>query len=805
MFDRLKAWLHGAPFSGIAPLVQALPYRTIDSDQVIHSTQSRGWLCQFTPVGGWDPANQASLLQCLVKHLPDKSYLHLSLSASPYVSEAIDAWGCVDPSAHSVLRAQGAARASHFKTALSSPWDNHRESLRQFTGLLGVSVPTTARGCDLVALRSTLIRECQQVGLMLRVMDARDCLAQLRMQLNAQLPTAAFDRTWHPSMTLAEQAVYPGTCWHQHATQLNAEQADWCVTPLMAARLPETFTLDRWSSLLGNSLNAWQQIGAPFSYHMMMMKGRSAHDEAQAVKAYNNAKSQLRFTWAMKCNPLIEKGYNDWKYTHDAIKAGNDNLVSVMVSAAVASPQATHEQAISQLTHLGTSQGIAWQRARHLALPLFLMQCPLFGGNGMAQAFKRQGRFKTLPLSSALPLCPLVAPASPPLRGMLLTGMQGELTAFDNFSPQYRNYNVAVTGTSGSGKSVFIQELIARNLSHAARRVFVLDIGRSYEALCHVLGGQYIDFATEGALSFNPFTHIGVDEWRESKTQILTMVMAMVGLDSTLQVDSVYTLIANTLNTLWQTHGNDLTFTHLMQAWLDHPSDRLTELGLRLQPFTRDGDYGAWFEPPCTVDFTNVFVVLELEHLKPHPRLMRVMVMTAINAITTVMYRAQRRDTRVMCVMDEAWDLFNTDAVAQFLEEGYRRARKYNGSFVAGTQSLLDFAKTSATRALIQNADILVSLSQDDSDVDNAVNLGLIAAPSAYERALLRAVTTQKGRYAECVIKPKNGTARLVRLVLEPFSRILYASDPARFNAIRARVAAGMDWIAAVEAEVAAQ
>lgn len=66
------------------------------------------------------------------------------------------------------------------------------------------------------------------------------------------------------------------------------------------------------------------------------------------------------------------------------------------------------------------------------------------------------------------------------------------------------NYNMAVCGTSGAGKTGLIQPLI-RSVLDSGGFAVVFDMGDGYKSLCENMGGVYLDGET---LRFNPFANI---------------------------------------------------------------------------------------------------------------------------------------------------------------------------------------------------------------------------------------------------------------------------------------------------------
>ncbi len=88
--------------------------------------------------------------------------------------------------------------------------------------------------------------------------------------------------------------------------------------------------------------------------------------------------------------------------------------------------------------------------------------------------------------------------------GMLLVGKRGQIMYWSPFgsaliaksgrntnSTPNENFNLCIAGVPGSGKSVFMQELMLSVLG-VGGKVFVLDYGRSFKRTCLLLGGNYI-------------------------------------------------------------------------------------------------------------------------------------------------------------------------------------------------------------------------------------------------------------------------------------------------------------------------
>ena len=70
---------------------------------------------------------------------------------------------------------------------------------------------------------------------------------------------------------------------------------------------------------------------------------------------------------------------------------------------------------------------------------------------------------------------------------------KGQLFGIDLFANKAGGFNAFVIGMTGSGKSVWMQ-WIALNYYLSGNKIWIIDIGGSYEKVCEVFNGQYLDF-----------------------------------------------------------------------------------------------------------------------------------------------------------------------------------------------------------------------------------------------------------------------------------------------------------------------
>lgn len=146
---------------------------------------------------------------------------------------------------------------------------------------------------------------------------------------------------------------------------------------------------------------------------------------------------------------------------------------------------------------------------------------------------------------------PLVAdnPLTP--AGLLAPTYRNQLAFIDIFfrGMNNTNYNMAVCGTSGAGKTGLIQPLI-RSVLDSGGFAVVFDMGDGYKSLCENMGGVYLDGET---LRFNPFANItNIDQSAERIRDQLSVMASPNG-----NLDEVHEgLLLQAVRAAWLTKKN---------------------------------------------------------------------------------------------------------------------------------------------------------------------------------------------------------------------------------------------------------
>jgi conjugal transfer ATP-binding protein TraC len=752
-----------------------------------------GFLCEPLPAGDQGEADRLSVL--LNQDWPKDTLLQVMLWASPDIEEPLARMrGLRIEHADPLLREATSQRAEFLRRGTDAALGPGTElRVRDLQVLVTVklplhaAVPTEAELNGAAELRVGAQQVLATAGLRPQPLTADRYVRLLSTLLNWGGGAGWRDRIvpeCDRGRLIREQLLDLDRALEVDARGLRL--GDCRVQTLSVKRFPDRLGFGLAARFLGDPLSGTRGVR-----HNLLVTLNLHFPEPEATRVQLTAQRQ----WAanMAYGPLVRFLPNlaQRKHGFDVLFEALDNgdrPLKAYLGLVLFTPPAEAVAALSNLRTYWRELGFQVMADRFFSLPLFL-HCLPFGAE--RAVLRDTMRYRTLAATQAVTLMPVFGDwkgtGTPVLNLVARSGQLMDLSLFDTAS----NYNAVIAAQSGSGKSFLTNELLATNLS-VGGRCWVIDVGRSYENLCASLEGQFVAFTREATLCLNPFELIR--NWEEEADVITALVTAMAAPTEPLG-DYRTAGLKRALKSLWDTKATAMTVDDVAAALLADEDRRIRDVGQQLYPFTTAGEYGRFFNGANTVAFASNFVVLELEELKGRKHLQQVVLLQLIYQIQQVMYLGDRAQPKLV-VIDEAWDLLTQGDVARFIETGYRRFRKYGGAAVTVTQSLNDLYSNPTGRAIAENSANTFLLAQPSQAIEQLQAERRLPMTEAGAE-LLKTVHTLPGAYSEIMALTDRGGG-IGRLVVDPFRRLLYSTDPKEVAALRRLRERGLSVVEAI-------
>ncbi len=818
-------------------LSQWLPYRAyLEDRQVFINRDALGYCLEVRPQSGADE-DMARVLTALYAASPAGTGIQFHLLASPDIRgtlgryadlRMLDAvlpeldlnmqtWGRAGRH-NNIHRTMARRRVAHYLAgARHSLLPNQSYLLRNFRLIVSVSLPGSPENLsrieELLLLRDAHRATLHAAGFPSRSWTASELINWVSGLVDPHRQDGeGLSLTYDPGRELRDQAIDRSTrlCIRQTGIELsNPAGVDTRDLRLLSVRsFPGRFALWNMGSLIGDLYQATLQYPCPFmitlGVHVLDAESTRSWAYLKAARATTNATSYMaRFL------PDMQERKLDWDIVLKAMDDGQQ-LVDLHHQVVLFAPNRDMARAEQSARSIFRARGFELSRDTMMMTQGLIGSLPMTMSTAFHADLERMKRVTTKTSANAVHLAPLIAEwqgTGTPV--LILGGRRGQVMQLDVYDNPAGNYNVAIAGTSGSGKSLLLNEIAASYLGTGAR-VWIIDVGRSYEKACRNFGGSFIEFTENAGLSLNPFTF--VDDIDEDMELLQPLLAQMVSPREPLE-GFQYSTLGAAIKKVWKAKGRAMTVTDihdlLATGRLDHDTNaldadapaadsdrRLKDLAAMLQPYTREGAYGKYFDSHATIDFSSDFIVLELEELKAKKDLQTVVLLIVMYRITREMYFS--RDRKKIVIIDEAWDLLSGGATAEFIEAGYRRARKYKGSFMSATQGVDDYYRNPAAKAALDNSDWMFLLRQKPESIEMLDKLGQLTMDDAMKR-LLQSLRTEHGAFSEVFVHSPAGNG-VGRLIVDPYSLLLFSSRAEDFGAINAKRATGMTVSQAIDA-----
>jgi len=266
------------------------------------------------------------------------------------------------------------------------------------------------------------------------------------------------------------------------------------------------------------------------------------------------------------------------------------------------------------------------------------------------------------------------------------------------FNEAHSNFNIAVIGHSGAGKSYLMKGILTMSCLKGTKSV-ILDPENEYLNIYRKLGGQYFNVAEPGNLSVNvllPYKQIPTNFDLEAHiVETSDILEVLCGGFSQNEKSS----IQSCLYKLFSSDQAPLLSDLIAELQEDDEAHSI----LKPLRFWASGLPGQLFNRPTSFDLNANPIVFGLRDLNPqiHNGVMFILA----SSIWTIM---RCNPSNKLLVIDELGLLFYDIKMRQYIASLARRARKYRTSLLFGTQNALDLLATDEGKIMGTNAGVVL-------------------------------------------------------------------------------------------------
>ena len=294
------------------------------------------------------------------------------------------------------------------------------------------------------------------------------------------------------------------------------------------------------------------------------------------------------------------------------------------------------------------------------------------------------------------------------------------------------NYNGIVLGIPGSGKSFSSKREIVNVILNTDDEVYIIDPEREYVALAKLLGGEVVKISAGTDVHLNPFD-LDIDDCEKGqdpvsiKSSLIESICEIVvggnfGLSPIQKsvIDRctriVYKPYIETMQKRKAIHENDTydesiapTMEDFYDCLLSQPEPEAQQIALSLELYIK-GSYNT-FAKRTNVNSKNRFVVYDIKDISDAMRELGLQI--CLNAIWTKMISNKRKNLYTWMYIDEFHLFAKRESSASYIQNIYKRARKWNGIPTGMTQEIGDLLISKTVSSVISTSEFVMLLNQD--------------------------------------------------------------------------------------------
>lgn len=482
-----------------------------------------------------------------------------------------------------------------------------------------------------------------------------------------------------------------------------------------------------------------QEVNLLFS--MFYEKQNSSEVLKKITYSIGNAGSEIKNTNDSQTDfDILGTTYNDAKYIRKKMQLEQEDLYNLYCYISVASESKEDlEKNIQKIEAVLNGLNIKTRRALYRQKEVFESAIPILKNVEDLKKYTKRNVL-TEGLSATYPfLSNELIDKNGVLVGINENDMS--LIMIDRFNTaKYKNSNMCIIGTSGSGKSYFTKLMALRN-RYLGVSQYVIDPEREYIKVCKKLNGTIINFEENKRVNvFDIRKNSAVEGcgYLQSKLSKLNTFFSLIFKDLTQEeINLLEEKVIRCYEEKGITFDDESLFYKENRAKLiaskrfkkaeDMPiledlyklvktDKRLERIKVLMKPYVYGSE--AYFNGYTNVDLKNKFVVADLYGLEE-------ISMSAMMFVLTEFFwdiiRASRNERKII-YMDEAWRLIGTnEKTAKFVYEIFKTIRKYGGGVTAITQDIDDFFALDEGRygrGILNNSSIKAVFQLEENEIN---------------------------------------------------------------------------------------
>lgn len=773
-----------------------IPYSSYDSETSLfhHNDGNVAFCCEVTPRSRSGGASAVAMNEILSK-MPDGVFLQTTYFGSKNLERELK----IFREEHSVREQMGGIDAELVGESMDQMIDFLRQKTKESCSETMVTkvknirlffsiVSNTKSGIkNIEYFKQDLVNVLHSNGFDPRTVEAKDLF-----EIGYELMNPDQEFTTYPDYDdthyLNKQVVSPNSTYlvDDDFIQINNKTTWVNLTPQSISKNFHIWEFgQKLGDYMGDSLNA-NQFNDSFLINLTVKKkskkATSATTRNHATISSQNWGAIFRKFTAVKeesldiIDRIDEKKEELYEFDMDVLISGENKEAANANAQVIESYWNKSGEGLSKIK-LDKTKGI-----HHLA---FLNALPM----AVSEEYFTEigGKFRTLFSNQISHFFPLEADSRGEGFNLPLVTRRGGLGFIDLYSSN-TNFNGFIVATSGAGKSVLLN-MLGYNSYARGDKVFVLDYDNSFTGLTESIDGQYLELNPDiKSISFNPFSEISsVEELRAELPYLSAFIYLLGSSKSTQRAEEDEKLIKTEMQQIilnqYTLLQDKLEITYIRDAIIkEHSGDsRFTDFAKQLGQYCKNGMYEKWFSGPCEFTMEKDMMAVEFKGVEAHDDLRDPLIMLLLYHIGKVMYSPDPNKPRIQIILDEAHRFLGKNPrMDDFIEQAYRRARKFNASMIIATQGFDDIAGSdglnNAGRVIINNSAWKLFLKQTEPST-NAMIKSEVFGFDETDKKLLRSVKTKKREYSEIFTISSDDRKTIFRLIMPKFFYYLTTTD----------------------------